>query len=356
MGGIVHFLRAGRLPAPEIDAADWAGDALPLGPLRGRVVLLDFFSYGDPSSVLTLDRIRGLGEHYRDSGLVVLGLHVPAYAFERVPSDARREIWRLGIPHPVALDRDFGVFRRYGLANLPARVLVDAAGMLRGWTEGPGQFEALELAIRTLLREAAPDRELPARHEPSDDLPRSGALRYLATREIRFGEFGVGFGPPEGPTGTEGAGGGEQEGAAAPPAGGTREFEMPELRSEGRAYLDGRWTLGPEGITCADEEGGVAVVFEGAGVNAVLSPGEGDDESVVVSVTMDGRGVDPDVAGADVEVRDGGVSEVAVARGRVYELVAGADFAMHNLDLRVRGRGCTLHLLTFGTREVPEAS
>ncbi|MBZ0270375.1 redoxin domain-containing protein, partial [bacterium] len=121
----MHFLRAGRVPAPEIDAADWAGDALPLGPLRGRVVLLDFFSYADPGSVLTLDRIRGLGEHYRESGLVVLGLHVPAYAFERVPEDARREIWRLGIPHPVALDRDFGVFRRYGLANLPARVLVD---------------------------------------------------------------------------------------------------------------------------------------------------------------------------------------------------------------------------------------
>lgn len=354
----MHFLRAGRVAAPEIDAADWAGDAVPLGPLRGRVVLLDFFSYGDPSGVLTLGRIRGLGEHYREAGLVVLGLHVPAYGFERVPADARREIWRLGIPHPVALDRDFGVFRRYGLANLPARVLVDAAGMLRGWTEGPGQFEALELAIRTLLREAAPDRELPPRHEPADDLPRPGALRWLATREIRFGEHGVGFGPPEG------AGEGEKAGAApagkaarAAEAGGTRDFEMPELRAEGRAYLDGRWTLGPEGITSADDDGGVAVVFEGSAVHAVLSPAEGEDgDGAIVSVTMDGRGVDPEVAGADVENRDDGTSEVAVTRGRVYELVAGADFAVHNLDLRVRGRGCTLHLLTFGTREVPEAS
>jgi len=346
----LHFLRAGRVPAPEIDAADWAGDALPLGPLRGRVVLLDFFSYGDPTAVLTLDRIRRLGEHYREAGLVVLGLHVPAYGFERVPADARREIWRLGIPHPVALDRDFGVFRRYGLANLPARVLVDAAGMLRGWTEGPGQFEALELAIRTLLREANPDREPPPRHEPADDLPRPGALRWLATREIRFGEHGVGFGPPQV----------EDEGTAATggtTGGGTRAFEMPELRAEGRAYLDGRWTLGPEGITCADDEGGVAVVFEGSAVHAVLSPGEGDDgEGALVSVTVDGRGVDPEVAGADVEIRDDGTSEVAVARGRVYELVTGADFAVHNLDLRVRGRGCALHLLTFGTREVPEAS
>ncbi|MBZ0270247.1 hypothetical protein K8I85_19005, partial [bacterium] len=177
-----------------------------------------------------------------------------------------------------------------------------------------------------------------------------GALRYLATREVRFGELGVGFGPPE-------AVGAEGEGEEPPAAetGGTRSFEMPELRAEGRAYLQGRWTLVPEGIACDDEEGGIAIVFEGSSVHAVVSPGEGED-GALVSVTVDGSGVDPDIAGADVEVRDDGASEVAVNRGRVYELVTGADFAVHNLDLRVRGRGATLHLLTFGTREVPEAS
>jgi Thioredoxin like C-terminal domain len=340
----LQFLRSGRIPAPEIDGVDWAGDVLHLGTLRGRVVLLDFFSYGDPGSVLTLERVRALGEHYREAGLAVAGLHVPAYAFERRAEDARREIWRLGIPHPVALDADFRMFHRYGLEDLPARVLVDAGGMLRGWTQGSDEFEALEGAVRTLLREVNAD--LPPRHETEDSLPRPGALRWRPTPEIRFGERGVGFGPPE----DEGRGGPGDAGASP------RTFDMPELRAEGRAYLDGAWSLGAEGIASAGEEAGLAVVYEGSTVHAVVSPAPGTVGSVL-DVTLDGHAVDPELAGADMDVAEArSRSEVAVPRGRVYELISSPEFGVHNLDLRIRGSGTTVHLLSFGTRDVPEAS
>jgi len=350
----LQFLRSGRIPAPEIDGVDWAGDSLALASLRGRVVLLDFFSYGDPGSVLTLRRVRALGDHYREAGLAVVGLHVPAYGFERRPEDARREIWRLGVPHPVALDSEFRLFHQYGLGDLPARVLVDGQGMLRGWTQGPGQFEALEGAVRTLLRETSP-QELPARLEPEDDLPRPGALRWRPTPEIRFGELGVGFGPPEADGAPEEA---AAPGATAPPARGParRAFEMPELRAEGRPYLEGEWALEREGIVSAADDAGLAVVYEGASVYAVVSPGP-DDEGSVLEITLDGRTVDPEVAGADMDVVEAGSrSEVAVPRGRVYELIASPEFGVHNLDVRIHGRGTTVHLLSFGTRDVPEAS
>lgn len=352
----MQFLRSGRIAAPEIDGVDWAGDTLRLGSLRGRVVLLDFFSYGDPSSVLTLGRIRALGDHYREAGLAVIGLHVPAYAFERRAEDARREIWRLGIPHPVALDSEFRLFRQYGLGNLPARVLVDAQGMLRGWTQGPGQFEPLEGAIRTLLRESSP-RELPPRHEPEDDLPRPGTLRWRPTPEIRFGELGTGFGPLE--TAPPGEGEAEAEasvGAGSPGTGATRTFEMPELRAEGRSYLEGEWSVDREGIVSAAEETGLAVVYEGSAVHAVVSL-DADSPGAVLAVTLDGRAVDPELAGADMDVNEvESRSEVAVNRGRVYELISSPEFGVHNLDVRVRGRGTIFHLLSFGTRDVPEAS
>ena len=337
----MRFLRTGRLPAPEIAPPDWAGDAAMLGPLRGRVILLDFFSYGDPAGVRSLERVRDLGDHYREHGLVVIGVHVPAWSFEQRTDDARREIWRLGVPYPVALDADLKLFRGYGLGNLPARVLVDATGRIRAWSEGPGEYETLEGAIRTLLREANDGADPGPRHEPLDDLPRAGALRFLPTPEVRFGSRGVGFGPPE-PDEPENG-----QDAAAP-----REFEMPELRAEGRAYLDGTWSLHPDGIGCEGDEGGVAVVFEGASVLAVVSPGEDDAELLI---TLDGSPLEAEASGADVD-RRGNRTVVDVDRGRLYELVSCPEFGIHNLDLRIRGAGTTVHLLSFGTRDVPEAS
>jgi len=121
----MRFLRQQRLRAPEIEPVGWAGDALFLGELKSRIVLLDFFSFGDPEGVRALGRIRRLGDHYRDVGLTVLGIHVPAYEFERPLEPARQEIWRLGIPYPVALDHAFDVYRAYDNRDLPARWLVD---------------------------------------------------------------------------------------------------------------------------------------------------------------------------------------------------------------------------------------
>jgi peroxiredoxin len=343
----LRFLRAGRLTAPEIAPPDWAGDAAMLGPLRGRVILLDFFSYGDPAGVRSLQRVRDLGDHYRAAGLVVIGVHVPAWSFEQRPEDARREIWRLGVPYPVALDADLKLFRAYGLRDLPARVLVDATGRIRAWTEGPGEYEALERAIRTLLREAHDGKDPGPPHEPLDDLPRAGTLRYLPSPEIRFGQLGVGFGPPE-PDEADG----DEKPAPAPAS--PREFEMPELRVEGRAYLDGAWSLAPDGIASADGSGGVAVVYEGASVQIVVSPAE--DEDSRLEVTLDGKPVDPEVSGADLEDGGDGATVLDVDRGRLYDLISCPEFGIHNLDLRIHGAGTRVHLLSFGTRDVPEAS
>ncbi len=374
----MRFLRKGRLPAPEIDPVDWAGDASLLAPLRGRVVLLDFFSYADPVGVRSLQRVRDLGDHYREAGLAIVGVHVPAYEFERSPEDARREIWRLGVPYPVALDQDFRLFRAYALDDLPTRVLVDMTGMIRGWAPGGGSYEAMEHAVRTLLTEVDSDRKLPPLYEPEDDLPRDGTLSFLPTPEIRFGTRGVGFGPPdeesadgEPPTPPEDANGHSGpagQGSPGPSSAGRgavdgdadasarRDFEMPELRAEGRAYLDGQWELRSDGITLHSEDGGVAVVYEGASVSALVSLGDAR-ESAEIEITLDGEPVPAELAGADLNLNDeSGRSGVSVGCGRIYELISCPEVSVHNLDLRVRGRSTSLHLLSFGTRDVPPAS
>jgi hypothetical protein len=334
----VYLLKRGRTRAPEIRPIDWAGETDDVPHPRGRTLLLDFFSFGDPAGVQALPRLRDLAEHYRASGLTVVGIHVPAYDFERPLDVARREIWRLGIPYPVALDHGFEVFRAYGPGDLPARVLVDGTGFVRGWEQGPMEPDLLERALRTLLAESTPEARLPpplAGVEPAD----RAAVRWRPSAEIRFGTRGVGFGPPDARDGK---------------AGDAREFpEMPELRAEAVAYLEGTWTLGKDRILTGGDACGLAVVFEGVSVTAVLSRPDAAAGAVDASLTLDGDAPDPDAAGADVAVSEAGAT-LTIDRGGVYELISAHDFGIHNLDVRIRGAGVAVHLLHFGTTSVPD--
>jgi hypothetical protein len=338
----VFLLRTGRTRAPDLVPIDWAGEAEPVLVSGGRTRLIDFFSYGDPSGVHAFPLLRDLADHYRAHGLSILGVHVPAYEFERPLETARREIWRRGIAYPVALDHGWEIFRAYGLRDLPARVLVDGAGFVRGWEEGPGNFDLLERALRSLLREATPNAVLPEPLVREDRHGRPGRLRWRPSPEIRFGQKGIGFGPPDAQDAAEGT---------------TRDFgELPDLRAEGIAYLRGRWRLGAERIV-AEDRAEAAVVFEGSSVSAVLSVPDADIGAVEVEARLDGAPPAAEVAGSDLDrSEEGGPAVILCDRGGVYELISARDFGIHHLELGVRGRGLAIHLLHFGTTVVPDVA
>ena len=346
----MKLLKDFKLMAPARETRDWAGDPTPLESLRGRVVLLDFFSYGDPEGIRALRWLRPLADHYREAGLTVVGVHVPAYGFERPPERARREVWRLGIPWPVALDHDLRLFQAYENRNLPGRYLVDSRGTVRGWQHGPAGPEALERAVRTLLREARPERKLPPPLDPLPGFPRPGRPTWLPSGEIRFGSRSSGFG--------ERGESGEVAQERKPAAGDERDFgPPPEFRAEGRAYLEGRWRLTEEGIVSGSDPAGLSIVFEGSAVAGVLSRPESSKGSGAVeprlSLRLDGEALPEPWMGADVEC-EGNETFVRVDRGSVFDLVDGIPFGIHHLEARVSGAETTLHLLAFGTQEVPE--
>jgi hypothetical protein len=126
------------------------------------------------------------------------------------------------------------------------------------------------------------------------------------------------------------------------------------------AYPRGRWSLGRERITTDDADVGLSVVFEGASAVAVISapapdPADPEADAPSVIVTLDGAAPDDRVAGADLQ-REGDTAILTIDRGGLYELLSAADFGTHHLDLRIRGKGVAVHLLHFGTTDVPEVA
>jgi cytochrome c biogenesis protein CcdA/thiol-disulfide isomerase/thioredoxin len=143
---------------------------LTMAGLRGKVVLVDFWTYTCINCLRTLPHVEGWYDRYRKDGLVIVGVHTPEFAFEAVPSNVRGAIHRLGVRYPVALDPAYGTWNAYGNRYWPAEYLIDRRGHVRDAHFGEGDYGGTETAIRALLSERV--RRLPARVRAPDLTPR----------------------------------------------------------------------------------------------------------------------------------------------------------------------------------------
>jgi cytochrome c biogenesis protein CcdA/thiol-disulfide isomerase/thioredoxin len=143
-------------PAPDFeDVSLWLntpdGRPLTMAGLRGKVVLVNFWTYTCINCLRELPHVQAWYDAYRRDGFVVVGVHAPEFAFEHEPRNVRRAVQDLGIEHPVPLDNDFGTWNAYANQYWPANYLVDRQGHVRYVHFGEGQYDRTERAIRTLL-------------------------------------------------------------------------------------------------------------------------------------------------------------------------------------------------------------
>ncbi|MDR5733454.1 thioredoxin family protein [Caballeronia sp. LZ025] len=143
--------------APNFQGIDnWFNSApLDLAKLRGKVVLVDFWTFDCINCAHTLPYIKAWDARYRDKGLVVVGVHSPEYAFERDTGNLKKAIERNGITYPVAQDNGFATWRAYGNQYWPALYLIDQNGKLVYSHFGEGQYAQTEQKIRSLLANEA---------------------------------------------------------------------------------------------------------------------------------------------------------------------------------------------------------
>jgi cytochrome c biogenesis protein CcdA/thiol-disulfide isomerase/thioredoxin len=292
------------------------GEALRMDGLRGRVVLIDFWTYTCINCIRTFPHLKAWDETYRDDGLTIVGVHTPEFPFERDAGNVSDAVEQNGIGYPVVQDNDFGTWSAYGNQYWPAKYLIDAEGQVRYVHFGEGEYETTEQAIRTLLRE-----------QGEGDL--GGGARARAETSS------AGVRTPETYLGSERAEGW----ANGPIRPGTQAYGEPPggLDASEFAY-GGDWQISPEGAVAA-RDATIEAEFVADKVFLVLGSPSGPRR---VEVLLDGRPVPSRLAGEDVR---GGAA--TITGERLYRLIDLDRAGRHHLELRFEP-GVKGYAFTFG--------
>ena len=290
---------------------------LSLRDLRGRVVLVDFWTYTCINCIRTLPYLKAWDERYRDRGLTIVGVHTPEFPFEREAGNVAAAIDQNGIRYPVVQDNEYGTWNAYGNQYWPAKYLIDAKGRVRYVHFGEGEYEETEGAIRELLAEAG---------------RRPGAARARARAETAS----LLVTTPESYLGSARA----DRFVNGPIVPGSHDFAFPAsgLAPDSLAY-GGRWRIAPDGAT-AVARARLDLDFGARRVFLVLGSEGGGPRRV--RLLLDGKPLPPRLAGADVE---GGVA--TVREERLYRLVELPRAGHHVLTLRFEP-GISGYAFTFG--------
>jgi thiol-disulfide isomerase/thioredoxin len=299
-------------PLSALDAAPaWLNsEPLTAEGLRGRAVLVDFWTYSCVNWLRTLPYVRAWHERYRDRGLVVVGVHAPEFGFEHDLDNVRRAAGELGVGHPVVIDNDFAIWRSFENQYWPAVYLVDGDGRVRFHHFGEGAYEDIERAIQQLL----------GIDEPTAAVEAHGLAEAADWNTLKSPETYVGA------------------------LRGERRSDAPSDRLRLNEWtVAGTWTLGREAALLETAPGTIAYRFQARDLNLVLVP-PSSGPPIRFTVLLDGHppgsahGVDTDASGAGT-----------VAEPRMYQLIRQPAAAEpRTFEITFHDPGVRAYVFTFG--------
>jgi thiol-disulfide isomerase/thioredoxin len=292
--------------APEFAGiATWHNSKpLTMKQLRGKVVLIDFWTYSCINCLRTLPHVTRWYDQYKDKGLVVIGVHSPEFPFEKQEGNVRDAIARFGIKYPVAQDNDLETWDAWDNQYWPAEYLVDQRGNVVAHHYGEGNYAEMENAIRTLV--GLP--RLDAKTEADKDAP---DFTQLGSPEMYFGSDRTADNAS-----TEGAGKG------------TRDFTAPSRLDLNKFALVGRWEIGRDNASLVGPSGEIRLHFKAKKVHMVASA----NDPVTIEVAVDGKPMAP----------------VTVQKSMLYTLFDGDGYKDHVLTIKVPKANFHAFTFTFG--------
>jgi hypothetical protein len=319
----VSLFGVGETHLPGFEGATGWLNSEPLTPddLRGKVVLVNFWTLTCINWLRQEPYVRAWSRAYRDDGLVVIGVHTPEFSFEHEIDLVRRATKERGIDYPVAVDNDYGIWSAFDNNYWPALYFVDREGIIRDEQFGEGRYEQSERVIQELLgieRELASVEGLGVEAEAD--------WSHLETPETYLG-YGRGerFASPDGAASTE-----------------ARAYRLPERLGLNQWALAGEWSIGRERVVLDQAGGSIAFRFHARDAHLVLSPGA--HGSIPFRLLLDGEPPGPS-HGVNVD-EDGNGS---LRDGRLYQLVREHDAVRERtLEITFLEPGAEAYAFTFG--------
>jgi thiol-disulfide isomerase/thioredoxin len=306
------------LNSPPLSAAD----------LRGKVVLVDFWTYTCVNWLRTLPFVRAWAEKYQEYGVVVIGVHTPEFPFEHDLENVRRAAQEMRVEYPIAVDSDYAIWDAFANHYWPALYIADTHGHLRYHHFGEGAYEQSEKVLQHLLAEAGID----------------GFDHDVVTVDARGAEVAADYGSlrsPETYTGDARTDNFSSPGGAALDE--PRVYAVPERLRLNHWALAGDWTV-ERGKTVLNEANGrIAYRFHARDVNLVMGPAA-RGTSVRFRVFIDGQ-APGEASGSDVDEQGHGT----VSEQRLYQLIRQpGHIADHRFEIEFLDAGVEAFVFTFG--------
>ncbi len=322
-------------PVPPLDGANlWLNSPpLTIDQLRGKVVLIDFWTYSCINCLRTLPHLKAWAGKYRDQGLVVIGVHTPEFAFEKDVANVKRAVHDLKITYPVVLDNDHVIWSAFGNQYWPAHYFVDANGRVRFHHFGEGNYEESERVIQQLLSEAHGGQSVGA------PVPLDANAASAVGTGVEAPASGDDVASPETYLGYE-----RQEGFVSMPGiakDREQRYRAPVRLQLNQWSLSGDWTIGAEKAVLESGGGTLSFRFRARDLHLVIGSPQG--KAIRYLVTMDGKapgqshGNDSDASG-----------QGAVRSHRLYQLIRQSGVEDHTFRIEFLDPGAEVFAFTFG--------
>ena len=301
-----------------------------LSDLKGKVVLVDFWTYSCINCIRTLPYLVDWNEKYSDKGLVIVGIHAPEFEFEKNVDNVKQAVTRFGIEYPVLLDNEHGTWDAFQNSYWPRKYLVDSEGFIRYDHIGEGGYVETENAIRDLLAERSSQQgiTLPSINQTKLDVPETQSVDFnqIKTPELYFGyqyarsQLGnnEGFKPEK-----------------------IVNYSIPTSNVEPNViYLDGSWKNNADSMELVGQEGKIVLDYSAKSIN-IVAGGKGE-----ITVRQDGNDsqINNPFRGNDIGLE----GKLIVDGQRLYNIAVYPDYGNHQIEINAKGTGFRIYTFTFG--------
>ena len=282
--------------------------------LRGKVVMIDFWTYSCINCIRTQPYLNAWYDKYESDGLVIIGVHTPEFEFEKDINNVRKAVKNENIKYPVVLDNDFGTWQAYRNSYWPRKYLIDINGKVRYDHIGEGGYDETEMKIQELLaeRNSAKKTGLVA---PNNTI----SIGNIGSPEIYFG-----YGFNRGSFGQE----------LKPET--VVNYSFPSSIKFNTAYLDGQWYNANDYVELEGDKGSILLPYHSKAVNIVA----GSEFGSSVIVYIDEKPINDSDKGFDLGK--------PITDEKLYNLVRSKDSGNHLIEINVTGKGFRIYTFTFG--------